>query len=257
MSLSVKPANDGRPLFGGWCSLPSALSAEALARGGYDWVLIDMQHGVADFATVCEMIRAVDGAGVPPLVRVPWNEPGIIGRVLDAGAMGLIVPMIQTADDARRAVEASLYPPVGRRSFGPVRPVLRDGPGYVAAANEQIAVLPMIETAEALASIDEILAIPGVAGLFVGPMDLSVALGLPPRDNDGAPAFDAALDAVVAGCRRHGKIAAAYSSRDVAPTRAAQGFDLISVTNDAGAVIGSARSDAAFVKANAKRTGTA
>lgn len=250
MALSVKPDQGGkRPSFGGWCSLPSALCAEALARSGYDWVLIDMQHGVADFATACELIRAVDGAGAAPLVRVPWNEPGIIGRVLDAGAMGVVVPMIQGPEDARRMVEASLYAPAGRRSFGPVRPILRDGIGYVADANQRIALLPMIETAEALENLEAILATPGVDGAFVGPMDLSVALGLPPRDNDGVPAFDGAISKVTAACRAAGKLAAVYSSRDVAPLRVRQGFDLISVTNDASAVVATARTDAAAVRA--------
>ncbi|RAV76533.1 HpcH/HpaI aldolase family protein, partial [Aerococcus loyolae] len=175
----------GEVTLGAWCMMPGALSAEALALLGFDWVLIDMQHGGMDYQMAVDMIRAIDLAGVAPIVRVPWNDPGIIGRVLDAGALGLVIPMIETVEDARRAVDACLYPPAGRRSFGPVRVALRDGNGYFATANDRVAVIPMIETSAALAAVDEIAGLPGVDAVFVGPFDLSVALGLPPGDNDG------------------------------------------------------------------------
>lgn len=238
----------GETALGGWCALPSAVSAEAVARSGYDWVCIDMQHGVSDYANACEMIRAVDLTGAVPIVRVPWNEPGIIGRVLDAGALGIIVPMIQTVDDAKRAVEAGLYPPLGRRSFGPLRVALRDGPDYFKTANERVGVFPMIETSDALASVDKILAVPGVTGAFVGPADLSVALGLAPADNDGAALFDDALTRIVAACRGAGKSPGIYSTAKVAPLRVRQGFQMISVTNDFGSLLMGVRTDLATVK---------
>ncbi len=234
---------------GAWCSLSSALSIEGVSRAGFDWVCIDMQHGAADFEHACDMIRAVDIAGVFPVVRVPWNDPGIIGRVLDAGALGVIVPMIQTVADAERVAEACLYPPTGRRSFGPLRVSLRDGMNYFGTANSRIAVLPMIETREALATVKDILAVPGVSGAFVGPMDLSVALGLGPADNDGTSIFDDAINRVVAACRDAGKKAAVYSNAKVAPLRAKQGFNMISITNDFGALMGAVRGDLATVKA--------
>ena len=106
-ALKVRWRRDELTL-GAWCLLPNALSAEMLAKGGFDWVLVDMQHGCMDYETAVNMIRAIDLGGVTPLVRVPWNEPGIIGRMLDAGAMGVVVPMIQDAEDARRAVDACL-----------------------------------------------------------------------------------------------------------------------------------------------------
>jgi 4-hydroxy-2-oxoheptanedioate aldolase len=154
-----------------------------------------------DYETALAMIRAVDLTPAAPIVRVPWNDPGIIGRMLDAGAIGVVIPMIQTPDDARRGVEACLYPPAGRRSFGPVRVGLRDGPGYFREANDRVAVIPMIETVEALEAVEDIAATPGVDAVFVGPFDLSVALGLPPGDNDGKPAFDAALQRIAAAAR--------------------------------------------------------
>jgi 4-hydroxy-2-oxoheptanedioate aldolase len=222
----------GEVTLGAWCMIPSALTAEALGRAGFDWVLIDMQHGCMGYETAVDMIRAVDLTPAVPIVRPPWNDPAIIGRALDAGALGVVVPMIQTPEDARKAVDACLYPPMGRRSFGPVRVGLRDGPGYFAGANARVGVIPMIETAEALAAVDEIASVPGVAALFLGPFDLSVALGLPPGDNDGKPAFDAAIRKVSAAARRAGIATAVLSNANIAPLRIEQGFQMISVATD-------------------------
>lgn len=231
-ALKVRWRRDELTL-GAWCLLPNALSAEMLAKGGFDWVLVDMQHGCMDYETALNMIRAIDLGGVTPLVRVPWNEPGIIGRMLDAGAMGVVVPMIQDAEDARRAVDACLYPPAGRRSFGPIRVGTRDGAGYFASANERVAVMPMIETADALANVEAIAAVPGVDALFVGPFDLSIALGLPPGDNDGEPLFDAALARIGEAARATGIATAVLANADLTPLRARQGFRMISVVTDA------------------------
>ncbi|MGB5948336.1 MAG: aldolase/citrate lyase family protein [Parvibaculum sp.] len=250
MSVSLKSRwASGEVTLGAWCMIPEALSAEALARNGFDWVLVDMQHGCMDYETALAMIRAIDLTPAVPIVRVPWNDPGIIGRVLDAGALGVVIPMIQTAEDARRAVEACLYPPAGRRSFGPVRVGMRDGPRYFSEANGRVAVIPMIETAEALASVEEIASVPGVDALFVGPFDLSVALGLPPGDNDGQPAFDEAIARVAAAARRAGVATAVLSNARVAPTRISQGFQMISVTTDIAALTAATRADLDAVRA--------
>lgn len=244
MSVSLKSRwASGEVTLGAWCMIPEALSAEALARNGFDWVLVDMQHGCMDYETALAMIRAIDLTPAIPIVRVPWNDPGIIGRVLDAGALGVVIPMIQTAEDARRAVEACLYPPAGRRSFGPVRVGMRDGPRYFAEANGRVAVIPMIETAEALASVEEIASVPGVDALFVGPFDLSVALGLPPGDNDGQPAFDEAIARVAAAARNAGVATAVLSNARIAPLRISQGFQMISVTTDIAALTAATRAD--------------
>ncbi|MBI1238584.1 MAG: aldolase [Alphaproteobacteria bacterium] len=239
---------EGAVTFGAWCMMPGAMGAEILGRQGYDWVLIDMQHGCMDYETALGMIRALDQTPATPIVRVPWNDPGIIGRVLDAGALGVLIPMIQTAEDARRAVEAALYPPAGRRSFGPVRVGLRDGQGYFQTANERVAVIPMIETREALDAVDEIAAIPGVDALFVGPFDLSIALGLPPGDNDGKPAFDAAIAKVSEAAKRAGIATAVLSNPKVAPRRVEQGFQMISLTTDTVALMAAARADLAALQ---------
>jgi 4-hydroxy-2-oxoheptanedioate aldolase len=239
----------GEVTFGAWCMIPSALVAEAMARGPVDWVLIDMQHGCMSFEMTLDMIRAIDLAGKAPIVRVPWNDPGIIGRVLDAGALGVVIPMIQSAKDAQEAVNACLYPPLGRRSFGPIRVGLRDGAAYYVSANERIAVIPMIETREALANVDEIAAIPGVAALFVGPYDLSVALGLPPGDNDGNVAFDAALQRVAEAAVHADVATAILSNAKIAPRRVKQSFQMVSVTTDISALINSLATDVQAVSA--------
>lgn len=223
--------------------MPGAMSAEALGKVGFDWVLVDMQHGCMDYETALSMIRAIDLSNAVPIVRVPWNDPGIIGRVLDAGALGVVIPMIQSAADARRAVDACLYPPAGSRSFGPVRVGLRDGPGYFATANSRVAVIPMIETAQALEEVEEIAGTPGVDALFVGPFDLSIALGLPPGDNDGEPVFDAAIARITAAAKSAGVATAVLSNAKVAPIRLKQGFQMVSVATDINALTMAARAD--------------
>lgn len=239
----------GEVTLGAWAMMPGALGAEALARGGFDWVLVDMQHGCMDYETALNMIRAIDLTSAVPIVRVPWNEPGIIGRVLDAGALGVVIPMIQTAEDAKAAVNACLYPPQGRRSFGPIRVGMRDGMNYFAEANARVAVVPMIETPEALANVEEIAAVPGVDALFVGPFDLSIALGLPPGDNDGKPAFDAAIAKVGKAAKDAGVATAVLSNSKVAPLRISQGFQMISVTTDISALQMATRNDLQTVRA--------
>lgn len=238
----------GEVTFGAWCMVGNTLTAEALARCPIDWALVDMQHGSMGFETAVEMIRAIDLAGTTPIVRVPVNEPGIIGRVLDAGALGILVPMIETADDARRAVDACLYPPQGRRSFGPVRVGLRDGPAYFATANARIAVIPMIETQGALEAAASIAAVPGVSALFLGPYDLSVALGLKPGDNDGESLFDAAVEKVMAAAKNARIATAILSNARLGAKRARQGFQMISVFTDISGLVLSASQDLQAVR---------
>jgi 4-hydroxy-2-oxoheptanedioate aldolase len=226
----------GEVTLGAWLMVPSALTAEILAKGGFDWALVDMQHGCMDYETAVDMIRAIDLSDAVPVVRVPWNEPGIVGRMLDAGAMAIVAPMIETADDARRLVQACRYPPAGRRSLGPVRVGARDGMGYLATANDRVCVIPMIETISALEAVEQIAAVPGVDALLVGPFDLSMALGLPPGDNDGKPAFVAALARINAAARANGIATAVLSNTMLAPVRARQGFQMISVITDSQAL---------------------
>jgi len=188
----------GQQTLGAWLAIPSVITAESTARTGFDYVCADLQHGALDYADSVGLFQAVLLAGSTPIVRVPWNEPGVVGKVLDAGAQAVIVPMVNRADEAAAAVRAARYPPLGARSYGPTAVGGRSS-DYAAMANDVIAVIPMIETAEALSHLDDILAVPGVDAIYVGPADLSLSLGLPPGNNDDADSFREALTTIVAG----------------------------------------------------------
>lgn len=164
---------------GCWLSLANTYSAEAIAKLGFDWVCIDLQHGIIDYTDLANMLPAISTTDATPLVRVPWNEPYEIMKVLDAGAYGVIVPMVNNREEAEQAVAACRYPPQGNRSFGPIRAALYAGKGYAQEANEQIACIAMIETQEGIEKVDEIASTPGLNGLYIGPADLALAMGLP------------------------------------------------------------------------------
>ena len=227
----------GRPALGAWAGLPTAMSCEVMSRAGFDYVCIDMQHGLADYSDALPMLAAIDLGTATPVVRVPWNEQGIIGRMLDAGAMGIIIPMVNSREEAEAAVRSCRYAPEGSRSFGPTRVALRDGPGYFAGANETVKCIPMVETVAALENLDDIVSTPGVDAVYVGPADLSVSLGLPPGNNDGRGLpLTMPSSAIVAACGRHGVVPGIHSTPTLTPTRVAQGFRLITVTADNAAL---------------------
>lgn len=221
----------GATTHGGWLSIPSPASAEAVARSGLDYVCIDTQHGGVEYSDCIAMIQAILLGGSRPIVRVPWNEPGIIGKMLDAGAEGVIVPMVNSVAEAEAVVAACRYAPGGTRSWGPglVSPRVDD---YRSWASDHVAVIPMIETVQAVESIDEILAVAGIDAVYVGPADLSLTLGLPPRNNDGDPAFDDALRTVAAACERAGVVAGVHASGALASRRRDVGFRMITVAAD-------------------------
>jgi 4-hydroxy-2-oxoheptanedioate aldolase len=221
----------GKPTFGGWLGIPSSESAESAARAGFEYVCVDNQHGAVDYQVTVRMIQAITFAGSNPIVRVPWNEPGIVGKMLDAGAEGVIVPMVNSADEARAVVRYACYPPLGSRSFGPIISGLRD-PKYAVNANDRVAVIPMVETVEALNHVDEIVAVPGVHAVYVGPADLSFSLGLPPQNNDGEALFEEALATIVKACRNAGVVPGIHASGALAARRLEQGFQMITVSND-------------------------
>ena len=226
----------GEAALGGWLAIPSAFSAEIVARCDFDYVCVDTQHGLSDYSDSWRMLQAVNLGSATPVVRVPWNEPGVIGKSLDAGARGIVVPMVNTRAEAEAAVQACRYPPEGGRSYGPARVLRQEGADYYAHANADVAVIPMIETAEALSHLDDILSVPGVDAVYVGPSDLSLSLGLGPGNNDGEAAFDEALAAIVDGCVRHGVVAGCHTAAELTQRRIEQGFRMITVTTDAVAL---------------------
>ena len=204
--------------------IPSPISAEAAARAGFDYVCVDNQHGVVEYSAASAMVQGILLGGSRPVSRVPWNEPGIIGKLLDAGVEGIIVPMVNSAEEAAAVVQACRYAPVGARSFGPILAGLRNG-GYAKEANDTVATIPMVETVQALQHLDDILSVRGVDAVYVGPADLSLSLGLPPGNNDDRSEFTEALEAIVAGCRHH-------ASGALAERRLEQGFLMVTVSND-------------------------
>ena len=141
---------EGKPAVGGWLSIPHCLPAEAMAHTGLDWLCIDMQHGCIDYSDTVPMLTAISTTNVVPFVRVPWNEPSIIMKVLDAGSYGVIVPMVSNRAEAERAVAACRYPPKGMRSNGPNRVLLYAGADYQKHANDEVACIVMVETAEGI-----------------------------------------------------------------------------------------------------------
>ena len=163
----------GKACVNAWLAIPAGFSAEVMAQCGFDSVTVDMQHGVQDYLSLVQCYQAMDRYPITPMVRVPWNEPGIIGKVLDAGAWGVICPMINTPAEAKALANACLYPPKGRRSNGPIRAgAYGEGTSYQSVANDEVLVIPMIETQEALDNLDGILDVPGISGIYVGPSDL-------------------------------------------------------------------------------------
>lgn len=229
--------SEGRPALNGWLSIGNPFTAEIMAAQGYDSVTVDLQHGALDYGAALPMLQAMRASGAVPLARVPWLEPGIIMKVLDAGAYGVICPMVNTAADARRLVDAVRYPPAGSRSFGPTRAVYAAGANYAAEANGEVLALAMVETREAVENLDAIAATPGLDGLYVGPADLTFSL----HEGRLAPAFDreepemiAVLQAIVAACRRAGIRAGLHcGTPDYAARAVGWGFDLTTVGGDA------------------------
>ena len=165
----------------GWLSIPNSFTAEAMAKMGWDSLTIDIQHGLNDFSTSISMLQAISNSSTVPFARVPWNEPGIIMKMLDAGTCGIIAPMINNKEECEKFVSYCRYPPLGQRSFGPMRAQLIYGSDYYNYANDQIVTLAMIETKEAVNNLDEILSVENLNGVYIGPADMSIAYGLEPK----------------------------------------------------------------------------
>ncbi|MFA5568627.1 MAG: aldolase/citrate lyase family protein [Trueperaceae bacterium] len=216
-----------------WLGLGDGLSAEIVARRGYDSVTFDLQHGAASLADVPRLLQAVSGTPAVPLVRVPSNDGAMIMRALDMGAEGVIVPMVETAAEARDAVAAALYPPAGRRSYGPLRAGLAYGPDQHVRANDAVAVFAMVETALGLENLTSIAQTVGLTGLYVGPADLSYAVGAPPTSDSRDPRQVAAVERILAACKAHDKVAGIHTgSVAFAREAAGRGFTFITVAID-------------------------
>lgn len=226
----------GKTTINGWCSIGNAFTAEIMADQGFDSVSVDMQHGALDYSALLPMFQAMRASGATLMARVPWLEPGVIMKALDAGAYGIICPMINSAEDAARLVSYVRYPPAGQRSFGPTRAALSAGANYAHESNDNILAFAMIETAEGLANLDRIAATPGLDGLYIGPADLAVSLSrgkLTPAFDREEPELIAALQRVAAACKRNGIRAALHcGTPDYAVRAIGWGFDMVTVGGD-------------------------
>ena len=226
---------NGRSAMNSWLTLPSALTAEMVAQQGFDSLTIDMQHGAIGYESALSMLQAIATTEATPLVRIPWLAPDKVMQMLDAGAWGIICPMINTPEEVEALVRFCFYPPVGERSFGPLRAETCYGPDYPRQANDTILPIAMIETREALANLDRILQVPGLGGIYIGPYDLSYALGCQPApDCYEQPVLDA-IDHILARAQHHGIPAGMHClSASYAVAMARKGFRLVTVGSDSG-----------------------
>ena len=198
---------EGGAAVNGWLQIPHGFASEIMAGQGWDSLTVDMQHGPVGYDNALTMLQAISSGSATPLARVPWNEPGIIMKMLDAGCYGIICPMINTAEEAKRFVGACRYPPKGYRSFGPTRVTLYAGADYAPNANDTVIALAMIETAQAVENLDAILDTPGLDGVYVGPADLSQSIAGKPQTDLTEPRLVEVLEQIAAGCKQRNLIA--------------------------------------------------
>ena len=224
---------EGKTALNAWLTIPNAWTAETMAHVGFDAITIDMQHGLADYQTAVSMLQAISTTDVVPLARVPWNEPITIMRLLDAGVYGLVCPMVNSRAEAEAFVGACRYPPMGFRSYGPIRATVYAGDDYFEHANETVVTLAMIETAQALENVEEIVSTPGLDGVYVGTIDLSISMGLAGLGDLNDPKLQDALNRILVQVVKHNRVAGIHaSSPEEAAMLSAQGFGLITAVND-------------------------
>ena len=225
---------EGEPIINGWLQIPSSFSAEVMSNQGWDSITIDMQHGVIDYPSALQMLQAISTTDVTPLARVNWNEPGQIMKILDAGCYGVICPMVSNKSEAERFVQACLYPPKGYRSYGPIRGLIYGGSDYGDHANNEILKLAMIETKEAIDKLDEIMTTPGLDGIYIGPADLSLAVGEEPGfDKPENTKVYKEITRILASAKERNLIAGIHNgSVEYAQKMVSIGFNLVTVGAD-------------------------
>jgi 4-hydroxy-2-oxoheptanedioate aldolase len=230
-----------RPAFGLWSVMPGTIGAEILAKAGADYVCVDQQHGVIDYGSMAPMFQVIRAGGAAPITRVLSNDPFLIMKALDAGSWGVIVPLVNSAEDAARAVSACRYPPQGIRSFGPVLAADVIGSRDPEKLGGEVVCLVMVETREALERVGEIAATPGLDGVYIGPSDLALSLGLTPTLEIMEGEHEAAVRRIREACHEHGIAAGIHApSGEWARRHAQAGFDLITVASDAPLLRGAA-----------------
>src|ERR1700730_6188958 len=224
----------GGAVLNGWLAIPNGFSTETMAHQGWDSLTVDLQHVVVDYQAAVNMPTAISTTDTVPVVRVPWLEPGIIMKMLDAGAYALICPMVNTREDAGRLVAFTHYAPRGTHSFGPIRALLYGGTDYPKHANDTIVVFAMIETKQALDNLDDIMSVKGLDAVYIGPSDLSLALGCTPSFDDVDPPVVEVIDHILASAREHGLVAGIQNGTpEAALKRVENGLQFVTVSSDA------------------------
>lgn len=234
----------------GWLAIPNSFASETMAHQGWDTLTVDMQHGVVDYQAMVTMLQAISTTATVPVVRVPWLEPGILMKTLDAGAYAVICPMVNTREDAQRLVSWTSYAPRGTRSFGPVRALLYSGADYPEHANDTIVRFAMIETAQALENLDDILSVEGLDAVYIGPSDLSLSLGCKPSMDELEPKAAEAVEHILARAKAHGVVAGIHNTAPPAALeRIAKGFQFVTISSDARLIAAGAQQVMAAMRA--------
>lgn len=227
---------DGKPAINGWLAFPNSFTAEVMAAQGFDSLTVDMQHGVIEYRDGVTMLQAMRASGVTPLARVPWLDPGAIMKCLDAGAYGVICPMVNSRAQAEELVSYVRYPPLGSRSFGPTRVNFSAGADYAQHANDEVLCLAMIETAEAVAAVEEITATPGLDGVYIGPADLTLGVTqgrLAPGFDREEPELVEAIQRILKAAKDAGIAAGIHCGGTPYAAKAiGWGFDLVTISTD-------------------------
>ncbi len=227
----------GRVALNAWLTLEGPLAAETVARAGFDAVTVDLQHGAVTFDALAPVVAAIEPTGAVPFARLPWNDPPGAMRALDLGVRGVIAPMVNSAEEADALVRACRYPPRGIRSYGTVRSEFGAGHEQTERANDAVLVFAQIETAEGFAAVAEICAVDGFDGVYVGPADLSLSLGLASFADLEDPRLLEALDAILEAARAHQVVPGIHApSEDAALAMARRGFTFVGSAGDAAAL---------------------
>tara|TARA_B100000965_G_scaffold96994_1_gene79306 strand:- start:1688 stop:2455 length:768 start_codon:yes stop_codon:yes gene_type:complete len=241
---------EGNAAVNGWLEIPSSFSAEAMSHQGYDSLTIDMQHGAINNSNILEMFQAISTTEVVPMARLNWNEPDQIMKVLDFGAYGVICPMVSNKSQAEKFVQACMYPPKGYRSFGPTRASMYGGIDYVDHANDEILKIAMIETKEALQELDKIMSTTGLDGIYIGPADLSLAIGEKPGFDkpEGHPTYEQILN-ILNHAKKNNLIAGIHNaSPEYARKMIDIGFQIVTVGSDKTFMSEGAKSNVSKIK---------
>jgi 4-hydroxy-2-oxoheptanedioate aldolase len=245
----------GGSAINGWLQIPNSFTAELMANQNWDSLTLDMQHGVVDYSHAISMLQAISTTEVVPLARVNWNEPGQIMKILDAGAYGIICPMVSNRKEAENFVQACMYPPKGYRSYGPIRGLVYGGADYADEANSEILKFAMIETKESLDNLDEIMQTPGLDGIYIGPADLSLAVGEKPSFDkpEGDPVYKVIMK-ILEHAKKNKVIAGIQNAQpEYARKMIEKGFQLVTIGTDQRFMTAAAKEALSIIKKDKKK----